>query len=256
MITILRKRIDFKANLRRYVCVLGAIFFLIFILRLGYNLYYNYMINYEYIENKVKSSYQERMPMEEIDLSLFSQYFPQASTLLAYNYNNSIELPFTLFYYIEADEKSSAVVELPKGTKVITIYNDSLERGYGFIGYPTYKKGWRYVRPLIEDGEENNIDVLPYYYVRTKDLEKIFRKVFENNKSFQTESKRMKLSKEKYINNMVRFIDKTFYNEGVYLSPDLYRNLIDAPGYVLFLGSSMLLLVSLINKRYLKVLKK
>lgn len=128
MITILRKRIDFKANLRRCVCVLGAIFFLIFILRVVYNLYYNYMINYEYIENKVKSPYKEQMPMEEIDLPLFSQYSPQASTLLAYNYNNSIELPFTLYYYTETDEKSNTVAELHKGTKVIAMLNVSQQR--------------------------------------------------------------------------------------------------------------------------------
>lgn len=147
---------------------------------------------------------------------------------------------------------SNVVLVIPKGTKIITINNNHLERGYGFIGYPTYKKGWRYSRTFIVDENDKSIEELPYYYVRTKDLEDIADKVYDANKSFKISSQQMKLSRNQFINKMVRVIDTTLYDKGVYNSPDLYKDIIGITEVILLVTCILLLAICIHSKRHSK----
>ena len=97
---------------------------------------------------------------------------------------------------------------------------------YGIYGcgfYPSYKKGWRVAIPFLTDTEYNK-GIEPEYelaYIRTRAVKKLQK----------TTIKEEIVKTEWYLVQ-----DKRLYEEGYYLSPDLYRSYFPAPVEAVILG--------------------
>ena len=133
-----------------------------------------------------------------------------------------IRLGATVCYYKKPGDWIPAKV-FWRGTNVIGSVGDFDERGiyeelrdtyrdiYGFCFRPSYQKGWRIVIPFVSEKEYYQGIELDeeLYYVRTSDvkrLEKVLRKKGLVQKGWSLR------------------LDKELYEEGYYLSPDLYRS--------------------------------
>lgn len=169
-----------------------TILFGVVVYRTGSALDHNHQLRNDFSAAAPASPYQQGIPLEQMDLSMYSSYFPGISGEPAYSITHFVEAPVSLQYYSEIPSKDTAVaLHIPKGTAIEAIPQYSpessfYELGYGYTSYPTYEKGWRYVRPFKTAeaaspglGEE-------YYYIRIDSIEAVMKSAIRANKPFLT----------------------------------------------------------------------
>lgn len=198
--------------------------------RLSYVLYYNHSLLERFSLKIDDSAYQREVPMEEMDLMEYDRIFPNTIALISYDFIHNIKTPVTLRYYcaIPANDADYAL-EIAEGTTItaIPLKEHSLgihEVGYGYTSYPTYTKGWRYVRPFKTEGSEMASAQEQFYYIRIESLEAVLEKAISANKPLTAKTKSQYGLKQKAMHHMARYIDQVLYDKGIYLSSDLpYR---------------------------------
>ncbi len=174
-------------------------------------------------DNGKDEPYANRVPLHEMDFSVYDKYFPQATAPILVKYERKITLPCDVEYY-SAKEDSVPAVILPKGTEVYIFPQDGgpfFIHGYGVRCWPDYEKGWRYGIPFLTFDASRLEDVyqdeeIPMYYVKTRQLEKVAEKFYENNPSAA-----VRIRKSEYVKRAIRSIDQFLYDNGAFLSEEL-----------------------------------
>lgn len=72
------------------------ILFGVVVYRTGSALYHNYQLRKDFSTAATASPYQQRIPLEQMDLNTYSSYFPGISAEPAYSLTHRIEVPVTL----------------------------------------------------------------------------------------------------------------------------------------------------------------
>jgi len=243
-----------KTFLWRFVVLTVFILFCFFVYRAGSALYHKHQLRDQFSAAADDSPYQQGIPMEKMDLTAFSSYFPKTFTALGYSLTHRLETPVTLKYYTEIPTDEAAVaLEIKKGTAIIaiperTIGSPLYELGYGYTSYPTYERGWRYVRPFIMAEGSDHADNEQYYYVKMDSLEAVLNKVIELNKPFRADIRQQgwTLNKGKHV--IARYVDNTLYQHGAYLSPDLFYRVFDRFN-VMLLGAIGIIIAAFLLSR-------
>ena len=168
-----------------------------------------------------KQQYRTKSAMEEMDIEAFSPYLHVALALSGGV--NDFALPCDVVYYKMENGKRTEALTLRKGT-IVEVDGSTVTFGKDFIGYPTFQKGWRYIRPLTPVGTEADET---YYYVRTNVLEKIVRSLIRG--SDNPNVKKSLTGTRDAVYGSVRLIDRIFYYEGIYCSEDLTRFPVESP---------------------------
>ncbi len=229
------------------------ILFGFFAYRTGTVLYHNHQLREQFPATTNASPYEQGMPMEQMDLTVYAPYFPSTFTALYYPLTHRIKTPVTLKYYDEIPNNETAVaLEIVKGTTIVAIPEATKgsafqEAGYGYTSYPTYVKGWRYVRPFIAEEGLNQAHYKQYYYVNIDSLEAVLDKVIEVNQPFHDAIRQQGWSLNKGKHVIARYIDNALYQHGAYLSPDLLYRIIDRWNVVL-LSAIGLITISLLSR--------
>lgn len=237
-----------------FAAVLALILLLTLSYRVGGQIYRNQqkMDNFSY--NSKVEQYQRRIPMGKMDLLKYNSYFEIPQTAVSIKVSNVIDLPKKIQYFTEQDGKKSLALEIAKGTSVLWIpseeFND-IYIGYGFRNYPTYDKGWRYARPFMLSSQQTDVEQLPYYFVRTKDLEAVAKTAFNSTEYLMKSMQNQGRSIEDAIFLYTRFIDNIFYDRGVFCSPDLLQQVWYSIDTVLLCLSVGLLFITWLLRRTL-----
>ena len=153
----------------------------------------------------------------------------------------TMELPIDLTYYAEPSRDSHITVELKQGETIAFLPNPQNsygEIGYGCIGLPDYKQGWRCVRPFLKEGEYEELEKLPYYYIPLSDLETVYWNYLED--SLHTENQQK--GEYEFFIRYLRYCDISLYEHSLFVSPDLSYPIWDTWDTVLLGGSIVLLL--------------
>lgn len=167
--------------------------------------------------SSAKSQYRTCSTMEEMDMDAFSPYFIFAMTAEG-RPDIELALPCDVHYYRMENGRRRKAFTMRKGT--IVIIPNVPDPGRGIHSYPSFKKGLRYEKPFnAADGSEDNA----YYYVKLSELEKVSEELFRVSPSLEQTRRMQGISRESAVYEITRLIDKVFYTEGIFLSPDLQK---------------------------------
>jgi hypothetical protein len=221
--------------------------------RVGIQAYKNELRIGNFSYNNIDNAYKNGTPLHEMDLSRLRHYLNIATVLLSRKAPNTVELPRKIVYYTQQNGTKVPALELPKGTTILwrptkELYDLSL--GYGCQGYPTYEKGWRYAQPFMISGKETDYTLLPFYYVKTFDLESVAYKAVKSNKSMRDSLADSLIPVRYWVFTYTRFIDDLFYEKGVFLSPDITQPNWDLPDTIMIsLATALFLLTLYLQKK-------
>jgi len=199
-------------------------------------LYENIRLQQEYIQfppelSALSKAFIEEVPLHEMDekllYELFNPYFdpwPMVQNPVLFPY--AVITEKEICYYKEPTEKSEVTHMIPAGSMIKWSHpEDTVDyvlagcEGYGVISFPTYEKGWRYVKPFVMSDETEMPDEM--YYVRLEDLEYVFQAV-QKHPEYAVSLSGWE-SEEARLFGTTRYIDKVFYDHGVFISKDYYR---------------------------------
>lgn len=206
------------------------ILLVLIMVRTGAALVHNDRLKSQFRAANPPGPYQLGIPMDEMDLTVYSSYWPKASALPLYYWTRQVEAPVTIRYYAGIPGHGSVpALEIQKGTKMIAIpENGPLnEPGYGYISYPTYEKGWRYARPFHPAKGELPSSSKRYYYVRIEDLKAVIRETAKRNQPYRVQAQQMRWRLQSFEHRVATSLDQILYRNGAHLSPDLYRDVFD-----------------------------
>ena len=169
--------------------------------------------------------------MEEMDFAQYDQYLTNIQDVSSQTVRIPAEYMLqrdVSYYYADINGKKKLAFTLTKGTVVNWFSWVSEEEhaantfSYGTLSYPTYEKGWRYVRPFIRIEETGmyDKDSLSFYYVKTEELEKVFRDIL-TMPEMKAERERVGISVNEAVENRIKWIDKVLYEEQYFCSQDL-----------------------------------
>ena len=221
----------FASRSFRWWCAvwIGLVLFVLFAYRTGAALYHNHQLRVKFSAAANASPYQQKIPLEKMDLAAYAPYFPTTFTLPEVSLTHRMESPVTLLYYTEIPAgNTAAALEIAKGTTIVAIPEETkgftyLDIGYGYTSYPTYKKGWRYVRPFKTTENANPAQSERYYYIKVESLEAVMEKAIESNRPFRVAVQQNRWTLDKGKHDFLYYIDGVLYRHGAYLSPDLFR---------------------------------
>ncbi len=229
---------SYKSSNWWYLAMLLILLLSILAFRIGYIYYQNHDLQERFAVKADDSSYQLGIPMDEMDLSEFDHLFSIIIAPLKYDLTHYIKTPVALRYYNEIPEKDTDyALEISKGTSITAIPLETQglnihEAGYGYTSYPTYTKGWRYVKPFrTEAGEDAKQD--QFYYIRIESLEVVLGETIDANQPLIAAARRQSWLGYKASHTMVRYIDHTLYDNGIYQSYDLSHRIWDRINIVL-----------------------
>ena len=184
---------------------------------------YRQQMQENFKDNGKGEPYANEVPLNEMDFAVYDKYFPQATTLLKYNFDRKISLPCNVEYY-SAKEDATPALTLEKGTEVYVLPDGEIHiPGYGTVCWPDYEEGWRYGSPFLTVDfsylwEVYPEEAVPMYYVKTEQLEQVEQSFYESNqKSFA------RITKAEYVKNVVLQIDQVLYDNGAYMSEELLK---------------------------------
>lgn len=212
---------------------------------LHYRHYARYQsVEFTYLRHYTYNPYKDGEPMESIGFSRIGYLWNwRASGGISDEWTErygeleqitTYPLPHSITYYTRDGETFSPALTLGAGTEVFLFPDGELDRGgrgagYGFKSWPTYWKGWRYVRPFTSesafDPEEGT-----YYYVKLSDLEKNLSAVLTGSswKDFYqdwTRNQGFGWTMLDTVQSYTRNIDYGMYLNRIYFSPDFWHPL-------------------------------
>ncbi len=181
-----------------------------------------------------KNSYLQFQPLngDVLYTELSEAAGNQWSVILSSPSINEVIVPKKDIYYYNSpnDPVPAYIVHAGK------LYEDEPIGGYGFLTWPTGDAEWRYGRPFIEGkrGETltpiEDIEGLPYYYVRYSDLINLGNDI----------------PNSRYSNkNYMEHYDWLLYQAGLYYSPNLHILIFDTWNLGFLVAGLLLLGVTL-----------
>lgn len=223
---------------------------------------YNRYLEDNFVPNGKKwPMFEQGMPIEEIYKSYQEHDQYAFSTLTLHEIEITLKQPIR--YYETPDVKSEPALELPAGRYRIAIGEPVFDQGLNTL--PTYRKGWRYARTLpspISDENENTIPISSFnrwYYVQLQDLNTVrIRLLLEGESKYfwrwVTKINLNLTSPIEYWNSLWREtdlfnLDEILYENGDYLSPDLFRPLWDWKCAALVIGIVLLMVPERLSAR-------
>lgn len=103
-----------------------------------------------FVDNKKGEPYSLKIPLDEIDFSVYADCFQNVFELIAYNYTKKIILPCDVEYYEhKSDTKPIYVIEKGRAVYIVSENINSFPIGYGLRCWPDYEKEWRYLSFLF-----------------------------------------------------------------------------------------------------------
>jgi len=250
-----------KPFLWRCAVLLVIILFCFFAYRTGSALYDNHQLRDQFPATAGGNPYQQGIPIEEMDLTAYDSYFPNIFAALGYSLTHRIEAPVSLRYYTDIpDDEAAFAFEIPKGATIVAIPEGTTgsafqEVGYGYTSFPTYEKGWRYVRPFVTAEGLDSADNEQYYYVNMDSLEAVLDKVIEVNQPFHAAIRQQGWSLNEGKHVISRYVDNALYQNGAYLSPDMFYRVFDRIN-VMLLGAIGVIMVFLVGTGAFRRVKK
>ncbi|MEN6314217.1 MAG: hypothetical protein ABFD25_08235 [Clostridiaceae bacterium] len=183
-------------------------------------LMYNHSLTKNYVHKPETYDYKGAIIGGSINVNEVEKLFPSIETLPGYNLTNVISSPVTIRYYYAIGDRSPAYV-IDKGTR-IHVRRDgnssSVKVGYGLDSMPMDVAGWRIAYPFaVDTGISNEL-----LYVRLDELFDVARSWVNANKYLVHQGQQMRLTKNNTIRRITLLIDHRLYDNGVYLSPDLF----------------------------------
>lgn len=198
-----------KHWLARFSACVAAALLLCLGLRVGLSAWENRELEEGFAPSAEYTSYQEQVPMEEMDLAQYDFLWVRMATA------QYIPMDFTLqrdlVYYDRPG--GEAAYTIPAGTQ---LWWDSFRDCVAT--YPTYEKGWRWARPMAPEGEDPPEE---HYYVPLASLQSAWRDLYATNETVEQRCRQAGLSPEEAARQILLQTDEEFYRRGVYLSPDL-----------------------------------
>lgn len=189
--------------------------------RAGITAWENYRLRSGFAANEEWPDYRQGLPLSEIDFERYERaFFSGAVAPIGYSTVFTADAPIR--YYREVTDAALAY-EIPAGAALDWEPGGFACLGYGFVSLPSYERGWRWARPFLSAGSDRVPEDFPWYYVRTSDLEGTARAMFDSSRFVQASARNAGLSRAEAVFRIVRQADQVFYENGVYLSPDLLR---------------------------------
>ena len=220
--------------------------------RADFRFSYTYEGEFQYselYETILEGGYQKNRPVKDMAEKL-ERCMPMVVPAMRGPFvQETMELPIDITYYAEPSQSSEPVLKFQKGEKV-KISPDTEGawpvNGYGCIGLPDYRPGWRCVKPFIKGGSGESVEELPYYYIPLQDLETILRQ-YTAEINAQAKSEMSKIGKnQKDFYRILLACDLVLYRKGIYNSPELEYPVWDTWDTVLVSASGILLLSGII----------
>lgn len=218
--------------------------------RMAYTSYYNRSLEADFMPNNWMTEYQDHRSMEDIDIDKIVRHYFSVSAGYSPTLALSIVLDKDIYYYSQPDIHSEVVYQLNAGKRYY-IYGNSLCLEPRILSMPTYCKGWRYALPLITEDQYRKLNYLSlkpfwvigegpylseqYCYIQTKDLISLIRKLEKESGYFSWMDEIHWLFDDRYALGSLYGIDQSFWNDGIYISPDLYMPYWRLPEIILFL---------------------
>lgn len=203
--------------------------------------HYNDALTGDFIPNEKYTDYLDNNRMEDVDIQrLYRRYCSVTSAMYDPALAQSIILDRDIHYYTQPDRHSDIMYTLKAG-EVYYLYGSMVIGQPTVFSFPTYTRGWRYALPLADEkqyeevnqykeltaDEKENIAFVPYTdqkygYIQLKDLVYITRKCEYASGYFSLGQKIRLLLDDRYALGYLYGHDQYFWEEGVYISPDLY----------------------------------
>ncbi len=198
------------------LALVSAVLFLAFILRLVIVVVSNQQLKSSFTESPVHRQYINEVPVDEIDYASLDAIFPNATSPVLFDLQDTILAPKTINYYKDINDTSSATYTINKDDTITVLNskgNSLYEHGAGLLTYPSYKKGWRYAKPFQVEGNTHD----EMLYVELDSIEAVASVYADLNPAISRGG-----LNSTAVKNITLNIDKMFYTSGVYLSPDYY----------------------------------
>ncbi len=213
---------------------------------------YNRYLEKNFVPNGKKwPMFEQGIPIEDIYNEYLDSTYYAFSNLTSFSID--IVLNHPIRYYHTPNINSEPAVELPEGRYRIEIGEPVFHQGINTL--PTYQEGWRYARTLPEpltlenEKQERFTSPMRWYYVRLEDLKRVkvqlqlgaqrlYIKFFLKGKRRPPASLERQLEYGVSLNNL----DRILYENGDYLSPDLFKPLWDWKCTALVIGIVLLMI--------------
>lgn len=171
-------------------------------------------------ESDTNTDYLCEIPMEEMDFFQYVRYLNKP--VAGIGYNTTFTAPFPIRYYREESGRKVLAYEIPAGTAFESeLTGGAYPLGYGFESFPTYEKGWRWVKPF-SDSQDVDRSELPWYYIKTSDLESLFAYVIQVSPHWQQSIQLSSIDEAQAVSSYILKCDHMLYEIGAYISPNLY----------------------------------
>lgn len=200
-----------KKVLKNCIIILMVVCLGIFLLMI----FADYAYRRKFIDNQKNESYSLKVPLDQMDFSAYTEYFPNNQVLTDPNYSKCIILPCDVDYF-NKKEDDEPVITLKKGTTVYILPNGVTcfpTIGYGLQCWPDYQSGWRYGHPFFTEDIPYSSEKYPMYYVKTEQLKKVARAFWKANIK---ELHNYYVISSEFAIEITSYIDRVLYSNGVY----------------------------------------
>ena len=183
--------------------------------------YYNMKLENKFVLSSQFTDYQDNVPIENIDFNKIINKYLFIDGMFSYP---DFILDKDIYYYEKPDSHSPVKYKLTKGERYYI--SGSMYAGLNLRTYswPTYKKNWRYALPLLSKTDYENLltfedDMQSYAYITLDDLVYILQSYFQQYGYLYTNAD----SEKDFSTAGLYVIDNVLYENGIYISPDLYH---------------------------------
>lgn len=204
-------------------------------IRLFYTKNYNRQLDAKFWPNDRYTDYLSGMELDKID---FSPYYRYAFSASVYpEPQTKITLDRDIYYYEAPDASAQVKMKLDQGRTYIVRGDNYASMLNGckllenrYMSWPSYTRGWRYALPLLTEEEYDQFptgdeETLIYGYVKLEDLDYIFRTCQDTLVSmYYPDLTENIYQSDKYPDSLFYWTDHVLYDNGFYISPDLYLN--------------------------------
>lgn len=210
----MKKKIKWSIQVLVIIIILTILALLFILVMYDYRYGYHYPTS-DFVDNGKNEPYAQKVPLHEMDFSIYTQYFPDAIAANLSPCTKMVVLPCDVNYY-EKKEDTEPALTLTKGTQIcVQPDTDPVPMalaGYGLECWPDYEEEWRYGCPFITENVFYTTEGQQKYYVKTAQLEKVAWTWFRDNiKYFRYHYTPWDAPKA-----MTQIIDRQLYEAGVF----------------------------------------
>ena len=219
-----------------------------------YYLCYNVNLTWTFDKKETTYNYADEVEKKTLDLNKISSLFTDNVTLVGYpEFQDKIISPVSIEYYENIRDKSPVYV-IEKGEVIYFEMFPKTKSGLEFRGndsIPTNEKGWRLARPFKGNGAEKDL----LLYVKLEDLIHVNKEWLRKNPTFNNVVSKKVLStgllptKRNISKFMLLFVDRELYSNGIFLSKDMYKPIIDREVVISLFVAIILIALTILGKK-------